>query len=490
MHHEYVQLSSGLNSDQKGIHDIVLKSIDLSLGKLFFVSGSGGTGKTYLWRTLLAKVRSEGKIAITVATSGIAALLLPGGRTAHLRFKIPLNPTEEATCDIKKGTQLAELIMQTSLIIWDEAPMTNKYCFEAVDKSLRDIMKSVREEFSAKPFGGITTVLGGDFRQILPVIPKGDRQDIIQACIKTSYLWQVCEVHSLQQNMRLKADNLDSASKEQMRHFANWILDIGNGKHCPDSGEAWVTIDPDLMIENTDSGVRSIIENIYQDLEDHVGESNFLVPRAILTPTNETVDLINDHILERIPAEESIYFSSDSICKADFHVEEQDLLYPTEFLNTLKFPGFPPHTLRLKKGAAIMLLRNLNQGSGLCNGTRLKITQLEKWFIEGEILTGSSVGEKVLIPRITLSPSESKWPFVLKRRQYPISLCFAMTINKSQGQSLQHVGLYLPKQVFTHGQLYVAVSRVTTRNGLRILTTDEDQPTDNTILNIVYKEIL
>ncbi|XP_015960205.1 uncharacterized protein LOC107484102 [Arachis duranensis] len=136
--------------------------------------------------------------------------------------------------------------------------------------------------------------------------------------------------------MRLKADNLDSTSKEQIKHFADWILDIGNAKHCRDSGEARVTIDPDL-IKNTDSGVCSIVDNIYQDLEGHVGESDFLVPRAILTPTNETVDLINDHILERIPAEESIYFSSDSICKADFHFEDQDLFYPTKFLNTLKF---------------------------------------------------------------------------------------------------------------------------------------------------------
>ncbi|XP_025633059.1 uncharacterized protein [Arachis hypogaea] len=129
-----------------------------------------------------------------------------------------------------------------------------------------------------------------------------------------------------------------------MRHFANWILDIGNRKHCPNSGEAWVTIDPDLVIENTDSGVRSVVDNIYQDLEGHVGESNFLVLRAILTPTNEMVDLINDHIFKRIPAEESIYFSSDSICKANFHVEDQDLLYSTEFLNALKFSGFPPYT--------------------------------------------------------------------------------------------------------------------------------------------------
>lgn len=172
MHEEYSNLFYGLNSDQKAIHDVVLQSISLSLGKLFFVYGCGGTGKTYLWRTILAKVRSEGKIALAVATSGIAALLLPGGRTAHSRFHIPLNPNEDSTCAINKGTQLAELIMQTSLIIWDEAPMANKYCFEAVDRSVRDIMKGIREECSLKPFGGITTVLGVIFVKFCPYYEK------------------------------------------------------------------------------------------------------------------------------------------------------------------------------------------------------------------------------------------------------------------------------------------------------------------------------
>lgn len=88
-----------------------------------------------------------------------------------------------------------------------------------------------------------------------------------------------------------------------------------------------------------------------------------------------------------------------------------------------------------------------------------------------------------------LSPSDSKWPFVLKRRQFPISVCFAMTINKSQGQSLDNIGLYLPRPVFSHGQLYVAISRVTSRSSLWILIIDDDGERSSSTKNIVYKEI-
>jgi ATP-dependent DNA helicase PIF1 len=119
----------------------------------------------------------------------------------------------------------------------------------------------------------------------------------------------------------------------------------------------------------------------------------------------------------------------------------------------------------------------------------MTITQLGKRFIEAQIITGTHVGDKVYIPRIIMSPTESPWPFLLKRRQYPISVCFAMTINKSQGQSLKKVGLYLQKQVFTHGQLYVACSRVTQRDGLRIMIDDEESNEDDKVKNIVYKEI-
>ena len=88
---------------------------------MFFVYGHGGTGKTFLWNTIINGIRSEGKIVLAVASSGIASLLLSGGRTAHSRFKIPINIEECSTCRISKQTQLSRLIEETILIVWDEA---------------------------------------------------------------------------------------------------------------------------------------------------------------------------------------------------------------------------------------------------------------------------------------------------------------------------------------------------------------------------------
>lgn len=161
-----------------------------------------------IWKTLSAALRSKGDIVLNVASSGIASLLLPDGRTTHSRFAIPINPNEDSTCNIKQGSQLAELIIKFKLIVWDEAPMMHKYCFETLDRTMRDILRFNNTFSIDLSFGSKTVVFGGDFRQILPVIPKGSRHDIVNVTINSSYLWRHCTVLRLTKNMRLQ--NLSS----------------------------------------------------------------------------------------------------------------------------------------------------------------------------------------------------------------------------------------------------------------------------------------
>ncbi|XP_074352232.1 uncharacterized protein LOC141691386 [Apium graveolens] len=161
-----------LNPVQKNVYDSIIQNVYNKVGGIFFVYGSGGCGKTFLWQTLCCRLRSEGKIVLPITSCGIAAVLLPGGRTAHSRFHIHLKLDQDSTAGIRHGTDIAELIQHTDLIIWDKAPMQHRHAFESLDRSFRDIMSAIDKRRANKPFGGIIVVFGGDYRQILPVIPK------------------------------------------------------------------------------------------------------------------------------------------------------------------------------------------------------------------------------------------------------------------------------------------------------------------------------
>lgn len=213
----------------------------------------------------------------------------------------------------------------------------------------------------------------------------------------------------------------------------------------------------------------------------------FLKERTILSARNDDVSFINAEALKIYPGDMFTYLAADKMCEdegVDRHITNR---YPNEFLNSLNPSGLPPFQLDLKVGCPIMLLRNIAPKDGLCNGTRLTVEKCSTFVIEARILTGDKFGDLVFIPRISLTPSSSELPVKFTRRQYPIRGAFSMTINKSQGQSVKFVGLDLRTPVFSHGQLYVALSRCTSSGRISLLL-----PPDNvdSTTNIVYPEVL
>ncbi|XP_045453744.1 uncharacterized protein LOC123663048 [Melitaea cinxia] len=350
-----IQDEHRLNPEQKIVYDQILSSVNSNEGKMFFLDAPGGTGKTFIINLLLAKVRSDRKIALAVASSGIAATLLKGGRTAHSTFKLPL-----------------------------------KICSD----------------------------------------------DVSSVC------------------------NISKQSKTGNGAFQSGNVKINLSNLC-------------ALVQN----VEELVETVYPDITNITTKTLcWFKERAILAPTNEQVDKINHLIISKFEAPSQIYYSVDTVLDTAEAVH-----YPTEFLNSLVPPGIPPHKLILKVGSPVILLRNLNPPK-LCNGTRLKIVKLKNFLIECTILTGCGTGDTVLIPRIPMIPSEL--PFQFKRLQFPIKLAFGITINKAQGQTLKVAGIDLTDQCFSHGQLYVALSRVTCKNNLFVFTNNPSE-----VMNVVYKEI-
>ncbi|KAM6547230.1 hypothetical protein CsatB_018906 [Cannabis sativa] len=469
---EDITASHSLNAEQRQVYNAVMEHISSNKAQAFFVEGPGGTGKTFLYEALLATVRSRNLVALATASSGVAPSILPGGRTAHSRFKLPLDANETTSCSVSKQSSLANLLRASKLIIWDEAPMTRKQHIEALDKMLRDINDS------DTPFGGKVIIFGGDFRQVLPVVRKGTRQEQVNSSLVHSYLWPTFTKFHLIENMRAILDPI----------FSDYILSVGNGMP-PITVNDTLQIPSNMLIPYHDdnTSLYILIENVFHNIHHYPKNVSTMMNRAILTPKNSFVDEINFMLIARFPGEAHHYYSRDEAIDST----EQSVM--EDFLNTLTPNDLPPHELQLKRNCPIMFLRNINPSDGLCNGTRLICRAFELNVIDAEIAVGHHRGKRVFIPRIPFLPNvdeNSGFPF--KRTQFPIRLSFAMTINKSQGQTLDYVGVYLPQPIFSHGQLYVALSRAKTSSTVRVLIrpVTTGQHDKDCTKNIVYTELL
>ena len=460
------------NEAQREVYDAVMESVNGNSGKVFFLHSAGGCGKTFVCNTIAAAVRAQGKIVLCVASSGIASLLLEGGKTAHSTFKIPLQVNDTSFCNISRQSYLFPLLQQTSLIVWDEVPMQHKYAVDAVNRTIQDLLGN------DSLFGGITVLFGGDFRQTLPVIPHGLRQQFVAASLRRSSIWQHVEMHYLQQNMRLE-------QSPEMQAFANWLLEVGAGTNI-DNNSPTIAIPPNMICH--DNSIHSLIQEIYPGIEHGDKDDQYFLDRSILACKNDIVKDLNSEILELFPGEKHVLLSADSVQFDDAGMNEHQP-YSPEYLNSLVSSSLPLAHLALKVGCPVMLLRNLDASKGLCNGTRLRVLEIRRKVLKCRIISGDAkfAGKVVFIPRITLASSAEDLPLPLRRRQFPVRLAFAMTINKSQGQSLKHVGLDLRSSVFSHGQLYVGLWRCTSGNRLKVLLKEVDAGKTE---NVVYKEVL
>ncbi|KAG5029017.1 hypothetical protein JHK87_012531 [Glycine soja] len=162
--------------------------------------------------------------------------------------------------------------------------------------------------------------------------------------------------------------------------------------------------------------------------------------RTILAPTNDVVNELNEHIMTLIPRETKTYLSLDVPCSVVGHVDTLDVVHTLELLNTIATLGLPNHKLKLMIGFHIMLLRNIDQYAGLCNGTRFIVTQMDIHVLQAKVIFGSKIGEK------SRKIFEERW------------------------------------NLFSHGQLYVIISRVMTCHNWKVLICNNvRQISDNTM---------
>ena len=479
-----------LTDSQKDVFETTMQAVENKQFLAVFIDARGGTGKTFVLNVILAAVRSlepehGGSIALATGTTGKAATLLPLGRTFHSRFKAPLNPQEDSVLAINVQSTLAELIRTAKIIVIDEAPMLHRYQIEALDRTLQDLQNS------SLPFGGKVLICSGDFRQCLPVIPGAGSATVIDAALNRSHLWKHFKVMQLKENMRIMASG-DVSLKE----FDDWTLSVGNGEAPTTVGSDLIEIPEEMCIEiepktfkNPDSekyAMQLLADQVYPNLETNHLNPGWMEGRAILAPTNKQVDSINNLIVDTFPGEPCILASSDELVNPD------DLQrFNTEYLNTLNPSGLPTHRLFLKSGMPVILIRNLNPKMGLCNGTKLIFHKVHSnRLLECSIAGGEFNSRVVLIPRINLKPKDREFAFEWSRRQFPVRVCFAMTINKSQGQTLQNVGVWLNDYCFAHGQLYVALSRVGSPSKIKFAVRKLHGSVGNFTSNVVFKEVL
>jgi len=477
------------NDEQQRIFDYVKAALDDTSTegvRIIFNHGSAGTGKTELTKKLVAYARSEGLNTVTMAATTLACQNFDDGVTAHSFWKYPAideddrDPENIPECKLH-NTQRLELIRNTRFFVWDEMPSNHREVFEAAIKWVKS---------------GVLFLIG-DFRQILPIIERGDKHDIINACIVSSPHWRRFEVLHLTKNMRLLATGEES----QLLH-ANAILALAEGKASDDT----------LIVDETPTEDSQIIgfhkrEYFLDTQTDEALEWLFpsgftnatiddLSNTAILCATNDRVDFWNE-LIQNLNAEAPRkLMSRDAFADVEDMKGHLSTMMTSKMLKTINAKGVPPHELTLKVGDICLVTRCL-KCNGLATNSRVKILHITNYVIRVQTLQGKH-NKTVLIPKIRFKFKPHRGDsFPIMRTQFPLRLAYGITYNKCQGMTLKKTLVDTIHPAFAHGHAFVATSRVRSKDGLKFFCSYSSthpngfQTGDMPLMtNVVYKDLL
>ena len=450
--------------------------------RLFVVNAAAGTGKTFTNEGIICYTRyyeGTNTACVAVSTTAISAQLLSDGNTSHSTFKLPIKIDDDnvVTCGIDFESETAAILRKAKVLIWDEAMSARKELLEAVDRFFRELFNS------DLPFGGLIVILSGDNRQTLPKIARGTRGDIVASCISNSSLMKDFEMISLTENMRIhNCEHPDLHDLQDLKRFEEFLLQLGNGTIPIDDDGRFVV--PSFI--HRSKTVEELIEFVYTDDIESLSDSQ-LSERAILCPLNEDVREVNDIVLNMLTGNTYTYYSTDTeLDPMNNPITE----LPPEVLHTLHRSGLPAHKLEIKEGCLVMCLRNMSIG-GICNGSKMKVINARQHVLECLVLTGRARGKTVVLPRITLRDDSGVDSVIFQRKQFPVRLGYACSIDKGQGQSLARAGVMCRTDCFAHGQCYTAFSRPKGPEWLSVFqpNTHSSRPGEMRMVNIVWPEV-
>jgi hypothetical protein len=500
------------NVEQEHIFQIIKNAIDLDETMKFFIQGQAGCGKTTVAKKILAYTRSLNFVALGCASTGLAATIYDDFFTAHDLFCFPVveegaeDESDPPKCDFENHREREELIQNAKVIIWDEMISNHREIFEAAHRATNG-------------FRGKILIGMGDWKQTLPIVKFGETQEILSACLKRSLLWNEFQVLKLKVNMRLcqiekriessitqfggsylssSEYSFDLKQLEEQNKYGALILAIGEGAdyhlncdlvYCEKkSFLKMYRLSSIPFFEFTDNGMRDALTWLYPNGFNY--NSDFL-SSAILAATNQQVDKWNSIVQGLNPNPEIIELKSkDTLCEVDDPHGHIQRMLSTGVLNSFNHLSAPAHQLFLKVGDICLITRNLSKSYGLAKNTRVQLLEINQRSIRVQTLGHDP--KSAALPRICFKFRMSfQQSYQMMRRQFPLRLAYAMTYNKCQGQTMKRVLLDISNPPFAHGHLYVALSRVTNYQDIKIIC-DPDQTLANfpVIHNVTYPSII